>query len=382
MSNKNIVVNRRYDIDWLRNIAILLLFPFHAARVFDYWEPNYVMNSELSWGLSWFITVAAYWFMPLLFFLAGATSRYALFVRSNRQFLKERTNRLFIPLIVGLVIIVPPQCYYALKYHQEFKGSYIDSVVIFFTDFSDLTGYYGSFTPAHLWFILYLFIMSFLLILLKNFLKKIISSEIMYKNWVLLLLFIPLTLSELLPSPGGKNLFYFFFIFVVGFLIGTDEKVMNKIKNIRFKSLLILIPYIPIWLTLAYMNLHLIDDFAVGMIFAFIKNFALLLTLVVILGYGQKLVSVNNRFLKYMNEAAYPFYILHQSILIVISFYIVNLNIGVSSKFILITLLTLISCICLFEVIKRMSITRWMLGMKPRQKSNYSESTKKIRASN
>lgn len=146
--------------------------------------------------------------------------------------------------------------------------------------------------------------------------------------------------------------------------------------------MLILIPYIPIWLTLAYMNLHLIDDFAVGMIFAFIKNFALLLTLVVILGYGQKLVSVNNRFLKYMNEAAYPFYILHQFILIVISFYIVNLNIGVSSKFILITLLTLISCICLFEVIKRMSITRWMLGMKPRQKSNYSESTKKIRASN
>lgn len=26
---------RRREIDWLRNFGILLLFPFHAARVFD-----------------------------------------------------------------------------------------------------------------------------------------------------------------------------------------------------------------------------------------------------------------------------------------------------------------------------------------------------------
>lgn len=67
---------RRYDIDWLRNFGIFLLFPFHAARFFDYWDPFYVKNETLSWGLSWFISVANLWFMPLLLWLAGSPSWY------------------------------------------------------------------------------------------------------------------------------------------------------------------------------------------------------------------------------------------------------------------------------------------------------------------
>jgi len=51
---------RRYDIDWLRIIVILLLFPFHSARIFDFWEPNYVKSADLSWGLSWFIVIVGY----------------------------------------------------------------------------------------------------------------------------------------------------------------------------------------------------------------------------------------------------------------------------------------------------------------------------------
>jgi len=37
-------MQRRYDIDLLRNLGILLLFPFHAARIFDVWDPFYVKN--------------------------------------------------------------------------------------------------------------------------------------------------------------------------------------------------------------------------------------------------------------------------------------------------------------------------------------------------
>jgi fucose 4-O-acetylase-like acetyltransferase len=148
---------RRHDMDWLRNMGILLLFPFHSARVFDYWDPFYVKNDQLSWGLSWFISVAGYWFMPLLFWLAGAAGWYALNKRSSGRYVKERFDRLFIPMVVGVLLIVPPQGYFARLNHEGAGGDYLTFLANFFSDFSDLSGYFGTFTPAHLWFILYLF---------------------------------------------------------------------------------------------------------------------------------------------------------------------------------------------------------------------------------
>ena len=76
--------DRRHDIDWLRNLAVLLLVPFHTARVFDVWEPNYAKSAELSVGLSWFIAFVAVWHMPLLFALAGLVARFDCLTRSRR----------------------------------------------------------------------------------------------------------------------------------------------------------------------------------------------------------------------------------------------------------------------------------------------------------
>lgn len=106
---------RRLDIDWLRIFVIILLFPFHSARIFDYWEPNYVKNIDLSWGLSWFIVIVGNWFMPLMFWLAGASSWYALESRNGLQYVKERMSRLFIP------------------YSKQMSAISINSVVIYGT---------------------------------------------------------------------------------------------------------------------------------------------------------------------------------------------------------------------------------------------------------
>ena|SRR5579859_219656 len=69
---------RRSDIDWLRVVAVLLLIPFHAARIFDVYEPFYAKNAETSWALSYLITFLNVWQMPLLFVLAGASTWFAL----------------------------------------------------------------------------------------------------------------------------------------------------------------------------------------------------------------------------------------------------------------------------------------------------------------
>lgn len=169
---EKIQIQRRYDIDWLRNIGILLLFPFHSARIFDIWGPFYTKSSELSYGLSWFITLASFWFMPLLFLLAGASSRFALEVRTAAQYTKERFSRLFIPFVFGVLFLVPPQGYFARIGQHGYSQNYWDFLKSYFPDFSDLSGYTGTFTPAHLWFILYLFIISLVALPLLLAIKK------------------------------------------------------------------------------------------------------------------------------------------------------------------------------------------------------------------
>jgi hypothetical protein len=81
---------RRYDIDWLRVLAVLLLFPFHTARIFDTWLPFYVKNAAASDALTYFIFYLNPWHMPLLFLLAGASTWFALGFRSAGQYTKER----------------------------------------------------------------------------------------------------------------------------------------------------------------------------------------------------------------------------------------------------------------------------------------------------
>lgn len=101
----------KHYIDWLRNLGILFLFVFHTARIFDSLEANYVKGvpDPVSNG----IVISSYWFMPLLFLLAGMSAYFALRKYSAKEFLKERARRLLIPFIFGLVAVVPPQAYIA-----------------------------------------------------------------------------------------------------------------------------------------------------------------------------------------------------------------------------------------------------------------------------
>jgi len=232
---------RRYEIDWLRNCIIVLLIPFHTARIFDYWEPNYVKSLELSWTLSWFIAIIGYWFMPLMFWLAGSASWHALKFRTGFAYIKERISRLFIPLVFGLAFIVPPQGFLAKLKDITYDKNYLEFLSVYFRDFSDLSGYLGSFTPAHLWFILYLLAFSIvglpiLLRLKKESGRKALTniSQSLSISWILVLGVMLVTITEALPSPGGKNPFYFFFIFLAGYISsgakGFDDALCKSEK--------------------------------------------------------------------------------------------------------------------------------------------------------
>ncbi|WP_425800766.1 acyltransferase [Desulfitobacterium sp. Sab5] len=363
---------RRYDIDWLRIFVILLLFPFHSARIFDFWEPNYVKNIDLSWGLSWFIVIVGYWFMPLMFWLAGASSWYALDSRDGLQYVKERMSRLLIPFLFGILIIVPPQGYLAKLSNPGYNQTYFQFLNSYFRDFSDLSGYFGTFTPAHLWFILYLFIFSLLGLPLLLALKTECGKRglarfwsTFSKPWAYILGFVFLTATEALPAPGGKNPFFFFFLFLTGYITCADERFNTMIHRLKSKVLLFLIPYLPLYLLLLSKLSGFPDWSPESVMLAFIRNLALWLTLIVILGYGQKYLNSSSKWLAYMNQAAFPIYVIHQTVLLIIGFLVVRIGLGLVPKFFSITVLSFFSCLIIYDlVIRRFGVTRWIFGVK------------------
>lgn len=370
--NRQTTIERRYDIDWLRNLGILLLFPFHSARVFDYWDPFYVKNEVMSWGASWFIAVTSYWFMPLLFWLAGSASWYALRFRSGSEYIKDRFSRLLIPLLVGILLVIPPQGYYARLLHSGESGNYFVFLQKFFTDFSDLSGYFGTFTPAHLWFILYLFVFSVAALpLFQYWMKDSVQNKLQRAAHVLshpavfLLLVIPLTVTLALPAPGGQNIAYYLLIFVIGFLACTDSRYQDMFNRIRFKALIAVIILIPLAMVLMYNARGAADFSAISILLAFLSTLNMLLTLIVILGYGNKFLNVKHKLLPYLNEAAFPVYILHQSVLVVTGYYIIQLDAGIFPKYIAIMLSTFVISYLIYEfLIKRTAITRSLFGVK------------------
>ncbi|MEM8572136.1 MAG: acyltransferase family protein [Pseudomonadota bacterium] len=103
------IPSRRNDVDTLRAVVVLLLVPFHTARLFDaeVWHIKHV--SEPIWAADFLVRFLNVAQMPLLFLLAGMSAAWALERRGGPAFLRERFARLIVPLLIGMVILVAPQ---------------------------------------------------------------------------------------------------------------------------------------------------------------------------------------------------------------------------------------------------------------------------------
>src|SRR5689334_23204217 len=100
---------RRYDIDWLRILAVLLLVPFHSALIFSL-DPGHVVYIKDSVESPFLVQAAGFlsiWHMPLLFLISGMATWFALGFRSGGQYLKERVLRLLVPTVFAILVLVP-----------------------------------------------------------------------------------------------------------------------------------------------------------------------------------------------------------------------------------------------------------------------------------
>ncbi|MFC2068781.1 acyltransferase family protein [Chloroflexota bacterium] len=375
--------SRLYYLDWLRVLAMVGIFFFHNARFFDVFTDWHVKNATTGIFPTIIVAFLDGWIMPFFFVLAGAGSYFALRFRNSMQFARERTMRLLIPLVFGMFIILVPQAYFQAVSHGEQLGGY---------NFFQIYGLYLQTLPElnwfHLWFLVYLFVFS--LIALPVFLpfgkaaKSVIAraAAMLNKPWTLLpVLVLAIAIIDVLISPtgfwghrgsGGWNILSYLLFFFLGYLLFSDTRLLEIIKRLRWYFLgagIILSGLLFVFVdqlaeaeyyfgTASYNLAHLIRS---------MNSWAWMLTFI---GIAARFINFNNRFLGYAGEAVLPFYVLHQTVIISIGFYVVQWDMGVMSKYLIIAATSFIGIMAIYELlVRRINILRFLFGMRLKKKT-------------
>ena len=371
-------LERRYDIDWLRVLAVLALIPYHTARIFDIWEPFYAKSDRVSAAMTHILIGGINsWHMPLFFLLAGASTWFALGFRSGGQYVKERLKRLIVPLLFGTLVIVAPQTYFGALTYGEFEGSFFQYYPRFFQigATGDLSGYMGGFISGHLWFILFLFLISLMVLPLLLYFRRESGQRLLgrlaaffSRPGMIFLWAIPLIVTLPLPDIGGKNLIYYLVLFVYGYILMADARFGEVLDRCKVPALVLGLGLLMtvIGIMASGVDISGVLELLLGLCY---KGIITWLLLIAFLGFGRKVLNFTNKALKYASEAAYPFYILHQTVVVFVGYYVVQWNIGVWPQFLVISVASVLAILLVYEVlVRRTGVTRFLFGMKPKRR--------------
>jgi len=365
--------DRQYYIDWLRIVATVGIFLFHNSRAYDYGDWS-IKNSPTTLVATQFVEFMNIWMMPLFFVLSGASVYYSLRSRSGGSFLKERSLRIIVPwVLTGIFIMAPPQVFLERLSLGEFNGNFFQFIPHYF---DGLYGFGGNFAfhGMHIWYLMQLSVFS--VILLPLFLRRAgIGTSLMQslagklgRPWVVPLLFVPVAIAAVLSSilglgfseqMGSWDILSYATFFMLGYVLFASDILQEAIERQGG------------WFLLAaviFSALHMVLKFSIQPTFYEDVDFRLLATwgwIVGLLWLGKRLLNFSNRFLPHVNEMVLPFYILHQTVIIFIAYFIVQTGLMIPLKYGVTVLISFTAIVLIYEIlVSRIGVLRFLFGMK------------------
>lgn len=344
-------IERRYDIDWLRVIAIALLLIYHVAIVFQPWALfiAFIRSDELSTALWQPMTMLNVWRIPILFYVSGMGVYFAMRKRNNFELVKERSKRILLPFVFGCIALAPLHMFV----FQEYYNLGLD--------------YYPQ--MGHLWFLGNIFIYVLLGLPLFYgikkgvFVKLLVFLEKLFGNPLGLLSVNVFFIAEVLifqPKPFAlyaKTWHGFaigFLAFFFGFLFMNTGKVFWKtVKQWKwlFLGLATILFTIRFVVFATEGPLYLISIESNCWIFS-------------IFGFCYQYLNKPSKILSYLSKAAYPVYIIHMIVLYVAAKLILPFHLPALVAFTIITCITFLASYVLYEfVIRRIAILRPLFGL-------------------
>jgi len=380
---------RRLELDWLRVIAFGLLIFYHVGMLYAFdWGWHY-KSSYSSEFLRNIMLWSNQWRMSLLFLISGVAVSYLLHNMGYWRFYFTRHSKLFLPLVFGMTVVVVPQVYVEMSAkslldgigYGEFWLAYLDQNSPLFENAK--TSGSLHITWNHLWFLMYIFSYSLIL----WFLFPLLNAKFLRPLWchigdrtprwcllagpIVAFYIIGQCLWESYPTTHAfvgdwYNHAKSFTCFILGFALVRAPRLWASLAELRWPTLLAAI------VSYAYILFSFNGgSLGEGALWSHLETLLWSanswLWLVTIIAWAQHKLTTGNSLLKYLNGGVYCFYILHQTIIIVIAYYLVPLKIGPVLEPLLVIAATFGFCWFAYELIKRIPIVSALFGLRSKK---------------
>ena len=361
---------RRYDLDWLRVIAFVVLIYFHAAIFFIPGGLPLIQNAETSVGLQLFVDISSQFRLGLLFMISGAGVAFARNRRTTQQFIVERSQRLLLPLTFGMVCLIPPMVYFEKVFLGEVELSFYEFIGSEYFN----QGLYpaGHLSWHHLWFLVYLYLFCLLAIRIYPWLDRQEGrlheelTNIGRKPYGLFGFILVLLIPELILRPifpGFRDLIsdwasfsHWFLLFLAGYTFARNRFLLGVAEKLRYISSGVAV----IALALMYwffgspnFEVPMSDDWLIEK-FLFWCSTRMTFVWAILLccfGFAARYLRFGGPWLAYLNEAVYPLFLLHLPILVICGSEIVERPWLLSTKFLLLTTVTVVLCLAIYSLV-------------------------------
>lgn len=371
---------RRVDLDWVRIAAFALLILYHVGMFYVPWGWH-IKSAQPVTALEPLMLLLNPWRLALLFLVSGVATRFMLRKMAPGALLRARSSRLLVPLVFGMFVIVPPQAYIqiveALGYPDGFVDFYLTHYLAFGPQFCPKPCIILP-TWNHLWFVVYLWVYTAALGVVVMAVPGLVGrietrlASLLSGLWLLILpslLFAAfrLTLRPYFPSTHALfgdwyNHALFASAFLIGFLLAHAGSFWEEIERRRWIALVFAAASFLFGMALRAVPdggapLRLLAGFAYG--------FDQWLFIVAMLGFAQRWLTKDSAARRYLTDAIFPYYIVHQTAIIVIAHALRGSGVSTGVEAAIIVGGTAAACVVSYEVVRRVRWLRPLFGLKP-----------------
>ena len=377
---------RRHDLDWVRVCAFGMLVLYHVGMYYVSWDWH-VKSPAASPALEPLMFLSSPWRLSLLFMVSGAATAFLL-ARGRQRFLRQRSQRLLLPLVFGMLVVVTPQAYYEVV--EKLPGGYHEGYAAFWLRY--LAGD-GSFCRAgdcldlptwnHLWFVAYLWVYTLVLGLglwllparWRAAAADFAASRL--AGWGALLWPVALLAAARLAFVARfesthalvddwYNHAQYLPLFLLGFVCAARSAFWQSLERLRWPALA--------GAVLAYAGLAWYFGaagysenapppetlrMAMRLVWA-IEQWA---AIAAIFGFAYRLRGHDSAALRYLVPAVFPVYILHQTVIVTLAHEFKPLALPPLLEGPLLVVATFALCFAGYEAIRRVALLRPLFGL-------------------
>jgi len=374
--------SRRADLDWVRVGAFFLLIFYHVGMAFVTWDWH-VKTARPSMFLQPAMVLLNPWRLSLLFFVSGCATRFMAVRLPPWRLAWQRLGRLGIPLLFGMLVVVPPQSWVQVREHG-YRIGYLAFYARYLRadqSFCDAHGCLILPTWNHLWFVAYLLVYTLALMAVTAAVPRRLAARIgravpaltgagalvWPALWLVLARFLLMPYFDETHALVGDWYAHsvYAFVFLLGYAVARSAPFWDTLVRLRWRTLGVAVPAALAWSVYAYFyEGDAIPPDALRWTMRCVYGIDQWTCIAAILGFARAHLHRGSRTLDYLTQGVFPFYIAHQTIIVLLEFYLKRLGWPQWAEGCVLIAATAAGCLLTYEIVRRVFWLRPLFGLR------------------